>query len=281
MARFNPLPLPVLSFSREESVPFITDDALASSVGVYMGFSSRAGGVSEAPFDTLNLGSMVHDNSAAVAQNRARVLAALNSEDAALVVPLQVHGTDIVEIPRQEDVAAAQKRAEEGADALLVQAPNVCALLCFADCVPVIVVSPTGHFAVVHAGWRGAVAGIVGKAVRALARADAPLLECSEVQCCAQFNMYIGPCIHAECFEVSREVSAQFEQRFGASCLADERHVDLPCAVSLDARAAGMVPERIADCGVCTMCNHEQFFSYRASNGTCGRHGAFALRKEA
>ena len=193
----------------------LTDEALFERTGVRIAFTGRAGGVSEGPYAALNLGGHVGDDPAAVARNRELLLEALGAGEAALVVPSQVHGDEIVEVASAEPgaVEAARARALEGADGLLVDVPQVAALLCFADCVPVVLASPTGRFAVVHAGWRGAVAGIAGKAVRLLAARDAAELGIAPSSAAAALNAYLGPHIHAECFETGAEVRARFVDR--------------------------------------------------------------------
>ena len=264
----------------------LTDDALADTLGVRIAFSGRAGGVSEPPYDSLNLGSHVGDDARAVEANRAALAHALGADGCPIVVPNQVHGVNIVTIDAADAAAveAASAAAREGADALIVGTPNAAALLCFADCVPVILVSPAGSFAVVHAGWRGAVAGIAGSALRQLALHDARALGGGEAEAraiAAASNAYIGPCIRRECFETGADVRARFEGAYGEACLFGSANVDLPRAVSIDLVRAGADVARICDAGVCTMCAHDRYFSYRASGGTCGRHAAFAVRKEA
>ena len=138
---------------------------------VSFGFTERTGGVSRAPFASLNLGAHVDDDPAAVAENRRRVLAALGAESLSdrLVVPNQVHGDHVVMIADGSPAAleAARAEAAAGADAVVCTAPDVPVLLCFADCVPCILVAPRA-FAVVHSGWKGTFAGIAGKAARVL-----------------------------------------------------------------------------------------------------------------
>ena len=175
-----------------------------------------------------------------------------------------------------EALDAAREAALAGADALVATVPGIAALLCFADCVPVIVVSPTGRFAVAHAGWRGVENGVAAKAVRALARADAA--ELGE-DAASGYNVYVGPHIHASCFETGADVRKRFEDRFGSSCIPDERHVDLLEALTVGLEEAGIDRARVADAGVCTVCSCDEFFSYRAAGGICGRHGAVAFRK--
>lgn len=92
-------------------------------------------------------------------------------------------------------------------------------------------------------------------------------------------NAYIGPYIHSECFEVSEQIARDFSDSFGSSCTPDARHVDMGRALRTDLAEHGIAENRIADAGVCTRCENERFYSYRGQGGTCGRHGAIAVRR--
>ncbi len=258
-------------------IPALTDDGLFEAVGVRIAFSGREGGVSDPPYDSLNLGSHVGDDPSRVRENRLMLLESLDAADASLVVPSQVHGDVLIDLTSgdADSVSSSRTRAEAGADGLVVTVPQVAALLCFADCVPVIIVSPTGRFAVVHAGWRGAVGGIAGKAARRLTLLDG---DGATQGAASSYNAYLGPHIHGECFETGEDVRARFVERFGRDVAPDGRHVDLAAAVGQDLAEAGLRRERIADVNVCTSCEAEDYFSYRASGGRCGRQGALAVR---
>lgn len=277
------LPSPVLNALPlgAHSLSALTDEALFAACGVRVAFTGREGGVSAGPYASLNTGDHVEDDPACVARNRTLVKEALGCADAPLVVPSQVHGTDVVRVDGAGDVPQAMEAAAAGADAVVVRAPGVGALLNFADCLSLVVVAPDGAFAVAHAGWRGALAGIAGAAVRVLATGSAADAAGGAGSDPAGFNAYIGPHIRSECFETSAEIAAQFADAYGADVLADARHVSLARAVAADLGRAGLVPERIADAGICTMCHPDRYFSYRAAGGTCGRHAAVAIRKEA
>ncbi|MBR0404340.1 MAG: laccase domain-containing protein [Eggerthellaceae bacterium] len=272
MAGRTQLPLPqldALPLGAHRALRALTDEGLYEACDVRIAFTNREGGVSEGPYASLNCGAHVEDDPAAVARNRQIVLDALGTPNAKLIVPNQVHGTNIVCVG-QGNADEVQDKAAEGADALVVIAPDVAALLNFADCLPLIVVAPSGAFAVGHGGWRGAVAHIASKAALELAAQTG--------EDTAQFNAYIGPHIRSECFEVGVEVAEQFAAEFGASVVEGERHVSLARAVACDLVAAGLEPQRIADCGICTKCNPDRYFSYRATQGCCGRHSAVAVR---
>ena len=174
MAQLVTLPLPKLDALPlgAHRLSMLTDEALFEVCGVRVGFAGRDGGVSTGKHASLNTSDYIDDDPDCVRRNHEIVLEALGCPDASLVVPTQVHGTHIVDIEPGTDIVAAVGEAREGADGILVQRREVAALLNAADCPLVIVVSPSGRFAVVHAGWRGAVAGIAGKAVDALLVAD-------------------------------------------------------------------------------------------------------------
>lgn len=276
------LPLPHLAAGSFGAIDIVTDDALAQVLGVRVAFTGRAGGVSEGPYASLNLASHVNDDVEAVLENRRILAEALGVPAENIVVPNQVHGTDLVRVDSADagSVARAREKAasDAGADGVVVSVPDVAALLCFADCVPVVIVSPTGRFAVVHAGWRGVHASIAARAVRLMAAEEAGLFG-GDAQAAASYNVYIGPHIHGECFETGPEVHELFTSKFGPDCAFDDTHVGLARALRTDLVGVGVDERRIADAGICTVCNADEFFSYRASGGACGRHGAVAVRK--
>lgn len=282
------LPSPTLRARRlgARGVSVLTDDALSAAIGVRIAFTGREGGVSEGAYASLNLGAHVGDDPERVSANRRALMEALGAERMELVVPSQVHGTHVAFV-RSADAGAvglARDECAAGADAVAVGVGGVAALLCFADCVPLVVVSPSGRFAVAHAGWRGAIAGVASAAVRAVLSLDAELggadvAAAGRDSAADGLNVYVGPHIHAECFQVGSEVRDAFQARFGACCVADATHVDLSAAVRRDLVDAGVAPSRIADAGVCTACERQSYFSYRASGGACGRHAALAFKE--
>ena len=265
------LPLPRLVEGRFSNLTAFTDEALFETCDVRIAFTERGGGSSAAPYDSLNLGAHVNDDPACVEANRIELLAALGAENAQLIVPKQVHAADVAVCECENDVVETRAFAAEGSDAVAVGCENVAALLCFADCTPVIIVAPSGKFAVAHCGWRGVVYGAWATALSTLREISGESAE--------RFNVYIGPYIHACHFEVGPEVAKQFVDSFGEASLADERHVDMGAALRIGLQSMGISPERIADVNICTVCDGgERFFSYRASGGVCGRHGAFACK---
>ena len=131
------LPLPTLQARDCAGLSFLTDESLFDATGVRMGFTRRFGGVSEPPYDSLNLGSHVEDDLNAVVENRARLLQAAGLAGTRLVVPNQIHGAEVLSLSPEGQADELAARAAQGADGLAVSATGVTALLCFADCVPV------------------------------------------------------------------------------------------------------------------------------------------------
>lgn len=278
------LPLPRLSEGRFASISAYIDPALFDACGVRIAFTKRHGGVSSGAYGSLNLGSHVGDDLACVLANRRLLLEALGFDGVPCVVPVQVHGREVLELTSPDQAKELLAAAEQDArlleyDAVTVGCANLAAQLNFADCVPVIAVAPGGAFSVIHAGWRGVDNQISVRAVEGLATAVSMVLGRSTSWVLANINVYIGPHIMGECFETSAEIHDGFVRKFGEGCSVDNRHVELSRALEVQLTRAGVSDERIAKLGICTVCNNDEFFSYRGQGGVCGRHGAFACRK--
>ena len=238
--------------------------------GVTFAFTERTGGVSGGCYASLNLGDNCGDDPACIAENRRRALAAIGAlaDEASLVCPRQVHGDRVIVVGDGGlTVAQAQVEARKGADAIVCLDAGVPVLLCFADCVPIVLAAP-GAFAVVHSGWKGTMARIAACALDALAASCG----CDLQDVCA----YVGPCVSGADYEVSCDMAKGFVAEFGDSVLAGPRKVDLGTAVLQTLCEAGMEAKAIARAGISTASCTDRFFSYRASGGACGRHGALA-----
>ncbi|WP_165252484.1 polyphenol oxidase family protein [Adlercreutzia sp. ZJ304] len=275
----NYLQMPELRESASSGISFLTDDALFRACGVRIAFTGRAGGTSAPPFDTLNLGSHVGDDAAAVTRNRELALEALGAGHAHAVTLNQIHGCNVVRINSESELDSVRAKAAKGADAIVVSACNIAPILCFADCVSVIAVAPSGNFAVAHAGWRGVIAKTAVKAVRMLIDLEAhTTIKPDITQIASSINVYIGPHIGACCFQTGQDVREQFIQQYGKSVLSGADCVNLSYAIEFDLKSIGIDARRIVNCGICTVCNSQNYFSYRASGGKCGRHSAIAVR---
>jgi len=218
--------------------------------GARAAFSTRLGGVSEPPFDSLNLGLLTEDADEAVAENRLRLAAALGLAPEQVVFARQVHGTRLLHHPQEGGIVEA--------DGHVVTEPGVAPLVFVADCLPVALYGP-GGLAMVHAGWRGLAGGILGEAAEAVGATQAAI------------GPGIGPC----CYEVGEEVLAAFA---GLGDVAQGRMLDLPEVARRLLAEAGV--GRVESAGLCTSCEPELFFSHRRDHGRTGRQAGIAWIEE-
>jgi YfiH family protein len=221
--------------------------------GAEVRFTMRAGGVSEGPYASLNLGLWTDDDPGAVAENRCRAAGGLP-----LAYARQVHGSHVLHVD-----GATTPGATEEADGLATTRAGVALLVLTADCLPVALAAP-GAVAMVHAGWRGLWDGALEAGVAALRALTGdhggPL------------HAAIGPGAGACCYEVGDEVAA----RFPAWAHRPGRRIDLKGVAAARLREAGVAG--VVDVDRCTMCEPGTFFSHRASSGLTGRQGGLAWR---
>lgn len=234
------------------------------------GFTTRQGGVSEAPFDTLNLGGRWGDQPERVAENHRRLHAAAGHDP--VYFATQVHGTDgatVVGGAAREEIARAR------ADALIAPRPGPAVGVFVADCVPILIADVvTGAVAAVHAGWRGTVAGILSVTLARLRAEHGTRM--------TDVRMGIGPSIGPCCFEVGPEVVAAVEAaepgaRAAGAIIerAPKPHVDLWTLNRMAAEAAGVAADAIDVAAACTSCDGARFFSYRRDRGQTGQLACF------
>jgi YfiH family protein len=239
---------------------------LRSSIleGFAHGFSTRAGGVSPPPFDSLNTGVRWGDLRENVLENRQRIQRAVGAEQ--LFLARQVHGAAVAHATAQTPADAQPE-----ADAIVTAVAGTAVGVFTADCVPLLIADPvSGAVAAVHAGWRGVIAG-VGPAALAAMAADFGSVA-------GDVRIALGPAISVCCFEVGDEVAAVFATTFpGAKDVIREGrrgrpHVDLRRALSLQLLAIGVQREHVDLGGDCTMCDPHRFYSYRRDNTQTGQH---------
>lgn len=230
--------------------------------GVRATFTQRAGGVSEGPFATFNLSGGVPDDPAAVARNRARLLAAVGPGPARLAWMRQVHGAAVAYVPG--GAAAAGPAGDPEADAIFTDSPLVALGTLVADCVPVLVADPVARLAgAAHAGRAGMVAGVVPELLAAMAAAGAVP---------ARMHAIIGPAICGGCYEVPdwmrHEVAAAVP---GSACStrAGTAGIDLRAGVRGQLDRAGV--GQVADDARCPA-ESAELFSFRRD----GQTGRFA-----
>ncbi|MEP7225546.1 MAG: polyphenol oxidase family protein [Actinomycetota bacterium] len=217
-------------------------------------FSTRLGGVSEGPFESLNLGRKTGDDVEHVDENRRRLCSSIDADDEKLTLGFQTHSTIV-------NRARAGTRGTPG-DGLWTDEPGIPMVALGADCVLIALVRSNGDkpgLAVVHAGWRGLSDGIVEVAARALGGRLAAIVGPS-----------IGPC----CYEVQEDVAGRFRDRFGPSIM-NRGKLDLWAAAEHAARDAGAtIVERV---DLCTACRPDLFFSERRTGKPRGTQGVVGL----
>lgn len=234
-------------------------------------FTTREGGASRPPYDSLNLGFHVGDEPGAVRANRQRLAGALGLDPARLTSPCQRHTDRVARLERESDIGSGAMKEEsvfDPCDGLMTTLKQAPLLLHFADCVPVVLTGATADgpaLAVIHAGRAGLMAGVVENGVARMAAIGAAP---------AGLVAAIGPCIGPCCYEVDADLASAFQERFGASAVTATGRLDLPHSASLALSAAGVPAAAIHSFGVCTACD-ESFFSYRR-DGVTGRQGAIA-----
>ena len=229
-------------------------------------FSTRRGGASTGPYESLNLGILTDDDPAQVKRNRATLGGVLGRDPAKVAMGWQVHGPE-VQVHHQPPAAGRQGFGSPGddlarVDAQVTDSPDVTPLVLVADCVPVALSAP-GAVAMVHCGWRGVAAGIVERAVTAVRRLAGP----------GEVSAAIGPAIGRCCYEVGPEVIEVFAQNGHADAF-EGRMLDLPHVVRCELEAVGVVDVALA--GICVACNPDLFFSHRRDGGVTGRQAGLA-----
>ena len=248
--------------------------ALAALAGVSHAFSTRRGGVSHGPYDSLNLGLGVGDEPAAVHENRRRFFGTLGIDPGRAVRVRQVHGEGVLVVDRTLAARTGFPRVlldeDFEYDALVTDLPGLALTVSTADCLPILIADPRRRaVAAVHAGWRSTVRRIAERAVGALRERYGT----EPGDCVAA----LGPGIRCCCYEVDAPVIeplARALPSWGACVRAagDGRWtLDLAAANRHVLAAAGLDPGAIHDAGLCTRCRQDLFYSYRGQGARTGR----------
>ena len=235
------------------------DHVAAELPGARVLLSTRHGGVSPAPFDSLNLGRLTDDEGANVDANRERLAAAVGLPRGRFLYGRQVHGARV----RRAAEPPGPERPAADEDGQATALRDAAALVFVADCLPVLLAAE-GAVAAVHCGWRGLAGGIVEEGVRAL----------RELGASGPVHAVVGAGARGCCYEVGEDVLEHFadvpQARVG------ERNLDLPAVAAAKLAAAGVA--EVHDAGLCTMCRSDLFFSHRADGGVTGRQAGVVWR---
>jgi len=257
------------------AVPLLRWDQ-ASEHGAAVAVTTRHGGASAAPYDSLNLGLHVGDDPGTVVLNRGRAAAAFGVPLDALVFAHQVHGANAALVGRGDRGRGTLSEGDAipGADVLVTASPGVTLAILVADCVPLALVDPeAGVLAAVHAGWRGTAAGAVGRAVHTMTDCGAEA---------GRVRAFLGPAVHPDRYQVSEEVLRALSGAVRPSALnagvarpdgPDHWLVDLVAANRQQLVASGVRSDHIAESGATT--SDDAFFSDRLQR-PCGRFALLA-----
>lgn len=243
--------------------------------GTAHGFSTRLGGVSPAPWDSLNLGANRGDHPANLRENFSRFCTAVGADTNALVKNHQVHGNRVRQVNKDDILPDPSAPGTFEADALITDVPGVCLTVFSGDCIPILFYDPLKRcIAAAHAGWRGTAAGIAEWTVAAMVHNYG----------CQAKNILaaIGPGIGSCCFETHADVPDGLRAGLAEDSEAFIHPLTTPGKFSVDLKGAnarflqrvGLLPEHIAVCSACTACNLEVFWSHRVQGNARGSMAA-------
>lgn len=261
----------------ENGLVWLTSPLLS---GVRHGFSTRQGGVSQPPFDTMNLAPGRGDDPSAVQENYRRFCGALGIDPVRTVLSKQVHEATVRLCTAGDAGKGLLSPRDYTADALITRAAELPLVVFSADCGIILLYDPVEHaIGAVHAGWRGCAAGILEKTVQAMTTSFGSRPE--------NLVAAIGPCIQQCCFETDDDVPAAMTAALGtdaAPYLARQGakwHVDLSGLNRQWLLRAGLSPAHIDRCPLCTACRPDLFWSHRKMGQARGAQVAMiSLDKE-
>jgi len=263
-------PIPRLA----DSSMLVQSEILGDSNQIVHAFGTRRGGVSRAPYHSLNLGMSVGDDPQAVEENRRRFFGTFGLRPPQIVRVKQVHGNAVLQV--NELLVSKQGfpnlLLDEGYeyDSLITDLPDLALVVTTADCLPLLIHDPVHNaIAAVHAGWRGTAKRIAARVLESMAVAYGT----DPADC----RVAIGPGIRRCCFEVDAPVVDAMKAAlsgWAAHTLATSAgrfHVDLAGVNRAILLEMGVSPGRMADVGLCTACRTDLFFSHRAEKPRTGR----------
>ena len=247
----------------------------AEGIAVPHGFTTRLGGVSQEPLDSMNLAVRLEEREENVAENYRILGEAMGFDPQNLVLTRQTH-TDLVRVVTAEDRLGCFHRAYPECDGLVTNVPGLALVVFTADCTPILLHDPvTGAVGAVHAGWRGTVGDNAGKAVRAMCEnfgADPGNIR-------AAIGPNNGPC----CFETDADVPQSMLAAFGKEAepwirsQGDKYYVNLKELNALSLRRSGVAHVEISP--LCTACRQDLFWSHRRVGNQRGSQGAVIVCK--
>jgi YfiH family protein len=262
-----------MKLARQDKISYLQPD-WCREFKVAAGFTTRNGGVSRAPYNSLNLAFNTDDQQYNVEGNRSNLSRAFGIPPHQLLTVKQVHGTDLLIIDEANPDLSHFLNIE--CDAIVTNQPGIMIGILVADCYPVILFDPVQKVAAaVHVGWRGAAGGILGQTLKALRENFNSMIH--------DIRAAVGPGIGGHLYEVDRPVREAFRKGAGHwdRCSREvglgKWHLDLKQACQLQLAEAGLTEGQIDAADECTCCHKELFYSYRRDKGLTGRQLGFIM----
>ncbi len=225
--------------------------SLFRSADVVHGISTRKGGVSSPPYDTLNVGKRTDDTPTNVEENRRRFYSAMAVSSQNIAIPQQVHGDTVAYVSHPGTFPET--------DGLVTDVPGIALVVQVADCLPIFLYdSRKRAIGLVHAGWKGMTVSIVRKAVEEMVHRFHTHPQ--------DLRVYFGPSIGPCCYEVQDDVASHFSRKY-----VPDNKLNLWACAEDQLVEAGVQKEKIEMSELCTVCLSDWFFSHRASGGKAGR----------
>ena len=260
-----------MAFHQSGALRYYTLD-LFDQHGLMHGFFTRQGGISPAPWSSLNHGGTTGDARANVIENRRRMFDVFGLPVESIYDSWQVHGCEVICADQPRSLDSPHQKA----DSILTDHREITLVMRFADCVPVLLYDPLHSvIGIVHAGWQGTVQRAITAAVR---------------QMQARYGSHppeilagIGPSICADHYEIGPEVAAAVQSAFGANTSAvmarsnGSLHLDLWKANQIILAESGV--RQVEHTGLCTACHVDEWYSHRAEKGKTGRYGVLLSAK--
>jgi YfiH family protein len=265
-----------MPFFQVDSIRYLVFD-IFDGHNISHGVFTRHGGMSPEPWDTLNAGLTVGDDSSRVINNRKRIFNTFQLNNRNIFDVWQVHSSRVI----RANAGSYKNIQIEQADAIVTNKPGLGLFMRFADCVPIFLYDPVNKaIGIAHAGWKGSVRGIAGKTVKHM--------ESEFGSKPGDILAAIGPSICTEHYEVGPEVVEEVENSFGSEAASmlqetteinrEKRLFDLKKANKYSLTTAGV--EQIEISPICTACSLTDWFSHRGENGRTGRFGALIVLTE-
>jgi len=242
---------------------------------VFHSFTTRQGGGSKGPFESLNLGFHTDDLYQRVLHNRKKLFSALGWKLESVVTPIQVHGKRVTKVNKKHKGRGAYdlESALPAADGLITNEKGILLMINVADCFPVFLYDPANQaLGLIHAGWQGTAKGVIGKGIEAMMTSFGSQPK--------TLKAGVGPGINKCCYQVGKDLLKKFGNQImigNSGKQSGERgdsYLDLKRIIFSQLIECGLKENNVEVAAECTCCNSELFFSHRRDKGKTGRMAA-------